>query len=889
MKHSYSNDDTCFSIDFIDEILEEDFDALLDEGSEILHSIKGTILEEKIFAEFDEFMAMIADENSESESDKEEPKLKKITFNTDYKIKTSLEEPPSDLELKPLPDNLEYVFLQEPSFLLAFAWKTTDIPGICPSFCKHKIQLLDDKKPVVQKQRRLNPNMQEVIKKEIVKLLNTGIIYPIIDSPWVSPIHCVPKKDGITVVTNEKDKLVPTRTITGWRVCIDYRKLNESTAKDHFLLPFMDQMLERLAENKYFGFLDGFLGYFQIPIDPMDQEKTTLTCSFGTYAYRRMPFSLCNAPATFQRMLQRCKDANLVLNWEKCHFMVKEGIVLGHKVSGAGLEVDKAKINNIEIKTKKYRKCCQKPTTLSRIENDETSDDSEVDDNFSRESLMKISTKDEPWFADFANYLVSEIIPKGMTYQQKNKFLSDLKNYFWEEPYLFEVCSDDTTAKKVLDSGFYWPTIIKEAHTLVRLCKACQKTGNISKRDEMPLNSIQAEAQALPTNDARVVISFQKKLFCQFRMPKALISDCVGGKNDTKGVLNYFESKCAKWSVWFLGDKDKCLTDATLDGYAYPVFCVVIGSDSGDAKARLLELSELMDLIVIWDITRDNAAKDEDPKGNGVNGVGKRGGGGRGPKGGNDDHVDELNGQGNDQGVGANEGVEGVNENVEGVNGDVGNQENVGNQNGNVVNENVQENVRSVLVNGNRDMSGCSIDKKVKYTAGSFVGKALTWWNSQIRTLSREVVVIMSWNDFKFIMIEEFYLSHEMQKLETELWNHAMVGAGHVAYTGRIDDDLHDLSSVEAEFPTIVINDDFAPQDTLQCKSQVSTPVNDEIDFRISFDESDDEDYPRIYEKNLFSYKMISVNNLKQIQKTIMKKSCLQFHYLGLRSVVLMI
>ncbi|GJS96298.1 reverse transcriptase domain-containing protein [Tanacetum coccineum] len=239
IKHSYSNDDTCFSID---EILEEDFDDLLDEGRKILHSIEGTILEKEIFSEFDKFIAMAENENYDSESDEEEPKFEKITINTDYKIKTSLEEPPTDLELKPLPDNLEYVFLEEPSFLPviissqlsaqnksklvsvlkkhkeAFAWKTTDIPGICPSFCKHKIQLLDDKKPVVQKQRRLNPNMQEVVKKEIVKLLDTGIIYPIADSPWVSPIHCVPKKGGITVVTNENDELVPTRTVTGWRI-----------------------------------------------------------------------------------------------------------------------------------------------------------------------------------------------------------------------------------------------------------------------------------------------------------------------------------------------------------------------------------------------------------------------------------------------------------------------------------------------------------------------------------------------------------------------------------------------------------------------------------------------------------------------------------------------
>nr|GEY70820.1 reverse transcriptase domain-containing protein [Tanacetum cinerariifolium] len=115
MKHSYSNNDTCFSI--IDEILEEDFDALLDEGSKILHFIEGILLEEEIFAEFDEFMAMIADKNSDSESDTEEPPFEKITINTDYKIKTYLEEPPTNLELKPLPDNLEHVFLEEPSFL----------------------------------------------------------------------------------------------------------------------------------------------------------------------------------------------------------------------------------------------------------------------------------------------------------------------------------------------------------------------------------------------------------------------------------------------------------------------------------------------------------------------------------------------------------------------------------------------------------------------------------------------------------------------------------------------------------------------------------------------------------------------------------------------------
>nr|GEV60615.1 reverse transcriptase domain-containing protein [Tanacetum cinerariifolium] len=165
----------------------------------------------------------------------------------------------------------------------------------------------------------------------------------------------------------------------------------------------------------------------------------------------------------------------------------------------------------------------------------------------------------------------------------------------------------------------------------------------------------------------------------------------------------------------------------------------------------------------------------------------------------------------------------------------VGNQGNVRNQNGNVVNENVQENVGNVLVNGNRvgcsykeflacnpreydgkggvvvltrwiekiesvqDMSGCSIDQKVKYIVGSFMGKALTWWNSKICTLSREVAISMSWNDFKFMMIEEFCPSHEMQKLETKLWNHIMVEAGHAAYTNR----FHELARLVPHLVTL--------------------------------------------------------------------------------------
>nr|GEZ93746.1 reverse transcriptase domain-containing protein [Tanacetum cinerariifolium] len=186
--------------------------------------------------------------------------------------KSSDDEPP-EVELKELPPHLEYAFLgknnkwpviiskdlsiNEKSALIeviklrkkAIAWKLTDIRGIDPEFCSHKILLEDDYSPKVQSQRRVNPKIYDVIKKEVKKLLDAGLIYPISDSPWVSPVHCVPKKGGMTVIKNDENELILTRLATGWRVCIDYRKLNEATRKDHFPLPFMDQMLERLAGN----------------------------------------------------------------------------------------------------------------------------------------------------------------------------------------------------------------------------------------------------------------------------------------------------------------------------------------------------------------------------------------------------------------------------------------------------------------------------------------------------------------------------------------------------------------------------------------------------------------------------------------------------------------
>ncbi|GJW44756.1 reverse transcriptase domain-containing protein [Tanacetum coccineum] len=245
---------------------------------------------------------------------------------------------PPEVELKDLPPHLEYAFLEDNNKLpviiakdlsvdektalikvlksrkRAIAWKLSDIKGINPEFCSHKILMEEDYEPAVQHQR----------------------------SPWVSPVHCVPKKGGMTVVTNDENELVPTRLVTGWRVCIDYRKLNEATRKDHFPLPFMDQMLERLAGNEYYCFLDGFSGYFQIPIDPKDQEKTTFTCPYGMHVpEKNTPFqSLEECIQAFQTLKKKLTEAPILIapDWDQPFELMCDvsdnaiGAVLGQQI-----------------------------------------------------------------------------------------------------------------------------------------------------------------------------------------------------------------------------------------------------------------------------------------------------------------------------------------------------------------------------------------------------------------------------------------------------------------------------------------------------------------------------------------------------------------------------
>nr|GEY10508.1 reverse transcriptase domain-containing protein [Tanacetum cinerariifolium] len=494
-------------------------------------------------------------------------------------VKSSVDEPP-EVELKDLPPHLKYVFLEgdnklpviiakelgdEEKYSLikvlkshkrAIAWKLSDIQGINPEFCTHKFLMEEDYKPAVQHQRRFKPKIHDVIKKEVKKLLNAGLIYLISDSPWVSPVHCVPKKGGFTVVENEKKELIPTRLVTGWWI------------------------LERLLGNKYYCFLDGFSEYFQIPIDPRDQEKTTFTCPYGTFAYRRMPFGLCNAPGTFQRcmlaifhymvektmevfmddfsvfmnsfenclsrldkMIQRCEDANLCLNLEKSHFMVKEGIILGHQISKNEIEVERAKVNVIAK--------LPHPTTI-------------------KAPILIAPNWDLPFelMYDASDFTIGAVLGQRHEKHFKpihyaSKTMTDAEfNYIMTEKEMLAVvyAFEKFWSYLIMNKSIVHTDHFALTYLFAKKDAKARLLRKFSQRDEMPQNLIQTceifdvwgidfmgpfpssqrnkyilvavdylskwvEAKALPTNDARVVCKFLKSLFARFGTPRAIISD----------------------------------------------------------------------------------------------------------------------------------------------------------------------------------------------------------------------------------------------------------------------------------------------------------------------------------------------------------------------------
>ncbi|RDX83942.1 Retrovirus-related Pol polyprotein from transposon 17.6, partial [Mucuna pruriens] len=380
--------------------------------------------------------------------------------------------------------------------------------------------------PIRQQQRRLNPTILDMVKKEVTKLLTVRIIYPISDSQWVSLVQVVPKKSKMTVMKNQHDEL--------------------ATHKDHFPLPFIDQVLEKLARKSHYCFLDGFSGYMQIHIKPEDQHKTTFTCPFGTFAYTRMPFGLCNALSTFQRcmtsifsdllqdcmevfmddftvyatsfdaclenlsrVLTRCMDTNLVLNFEKCHFMVTDRIVLGHLVSSRGIEVDKSKIGYHFSPQPRFcvgalrflsKKLNVKPRLILWMlllqEFDMEIKDKRGVENSVADHLSQIERESDPM-------LIRDEFPNDQLLCIPNSKIKLVLHFCHSASGgVFDVWGID----------FLGPFPIANGYSYILLV--------------IDYVSRWVEATTTKTNDAEVVVDFLKSnIFFLFRMPKALISD----------------------------------------------------------------------------------------------------------------------------------------------------------------------------------------------------------------------------------------------------------------------------------------------------------------------------------------------------------------------------
>ncbi|GJT68948.1 reverse transcriptase domain-containing protein [Tanacetum coccineum] len=364
IKHSYSNDDTCFSIDVIDEILKEDFDTLLEEGSKILHSIVGTILEEEIFFEFDKFITMASNENYDSESD-EEPKFEKISINTDYKIKTSLEEPPTDLELKPLPHNLEYVFLEEPYFL----------PVIISSqlSTQNKSKLVY----VLKNIKKHLPGKQKTFLEKCHFMVKEGIVF----GHKVSGARLEVDKAKINVIS----KLPPPTNIKGVRSFLGHAGFYGRFIK--YFSKIARPLTKLLKKDTLFEFDDECQKAFEL-------LKEKLTCAPVIVSPNwNLPFELMCDASDFT------VGASKTLNPTQQKYTITEKELMAVKQDAKPRLIRWILLLqefDIEIKDKRGTENVV-VDHLSRIDNNKTSDDSEVDDNFPGENLMENNTRDEPW------------------------------------------------------------------------------------------------------------------------------------------------------------------------------------------------------------------------------------------------------------------------------------------------------------------------------------------------------------------------------------------------------------------------------------------------------------------------------------------------------------